>query len=258
MFSVRLHAYLRALAGSRARRTGPFLASFDDHDAGLFRNYAVPDDGADPTLRQVTELITAFTDRDRIPRLEYLPALSPAVEPGLLAAGFAPERRLPVMTCRPTDAVAPPIIAGIEISLAGTDEQLRQVAEAQGEAYDQPEITDHDVARLRGTVEGGGLVALARDPATGRGVGGGLCAPPHDGVSELAAIGVRARYRRRGIATALTALLTRSCPTAGITTPFLTPENGDTERMYRRVGYQRTTEMLHISRPASHSAGSAG
>ena len=92
------------------------------------------------------------------------------------------------------------------------------------------------------------LVALARDTASGRGVGGGLCAPPHGGVSELAAIGVRTPYRRRGIAAALTALLTRACPTVGITTPFLTPAGEAEERMYRSVGYRPVTEMLHISR----------
>lgn len=247
MFSHSLHAYLRVLPGPRAHRVGPFLASFDDHDAGLFRNYAVPDDGADPSPGQIDQLITAFTDRGRIPRLEYLPELSPAVEPALVTAGFAPERRLPIMVYPPTDAIVPSAIAGIELSLATMDEQLRQVAEAQNEAYGQPETTDHDVARLRGTVEGGGLVALARDTVTGQGVGGGLCAPPQDGVSELAAIGVRTAYRRRGIATALTSLLTRACPTVGITTPFLTPEDESTERIYRRVGYRPVTQMLHIS-----------
>ncbi|MGH3601856.1 MAG: GNAT family N-acetyltransferase [Pseudonocardiaceae bacterium] len=254
MFSHCLHAYLRALAGPRAPRVGPFLASFDDHDAGLFRNYAVPDDGVEPTGIQVTALIRVFTDRDRIPRLEYLPDLCPAVESGLLAESFVPERRVPVLTCLPTDAAAPPIVAGIELSLASDDEQLRQVAEAQNEAYGQPETTDHDVARLRGTVEGGGLVALARDLVSGRGVGGGLCAPPHNGVSELAAIGVRIPYRRRGIATALTALLSGACPTVGIITPFLTPESEAEERIYRSVGYRRVTEMLHISRETKQAS----
>lgn len=150
--------------------------------------------------------------------------LSLAVEPALLAAGFAAEKRLPVMTCPPLDAVAPPVSGEIQLGLASTDEQLRQVAQAQNEAYGQPETTDHDVDRLRGTLQNGGLVVLALDTTTGCGVGGGLCAPPHSGVSELAAIGVRTPYRRRGIATALTALLTRACPTVGITTPFLTPE----------------------------------
>ncbi|MGH3549094.1 MAG: GNAT family N-acetyltransferase [Pseudonocardiaceae bacterium] len=248
MFSHCLHAYLRTLAGSRAQRVGPFLASFDDHDAGLFRNYAVPDDGVEPTRIQVTALIKAFIDRDRIARLEYLPGLCPAVESALLAEGFVAERRLPVLACQPTDAAAPQIIAGIELSLARDDEQFREVAEAQNEAYGQPETTDHDVTRLRGIVDGGGLVALARDLVTGRGVGGGLCAPPHDGVSELAAIGVRTPYRRRGIATALTALITGACPTVGIITPFLTPEGEAEERVYRSLGYRRVTEMLHISR----------
>ncbi|MGB6165124.1 MAG: hypothetical protein WCF33_11635 [Pseudonocardiaceae bacterium] len=69
----------------------------------------------------------------------------------------------------------------------------------------------------------------------------------YDGVSELATIGVRIPYRRRGIAAALTALLTRACPTAGITTPFLTLVGEAAERIYRSVGYRPVTEMLHIS-----------
>lgn len=47
---------------------------------------------------------------------------------------------------------------------------------------------DHDIARLRSTLDAGGLVAVALDISTGGGVGDGLCAPPHGGVSELAAI----------------------------------------------------------------------
>ncbi|MGH3772224.1 MAG: hypothetical protein ACRDRW_12640 [Pseudonocardiaceae bacterium] len=55
MFSHGVHAYLRALAGLRAHRVGPFLACFDDHDVGLFRNYSVPGDGVDPTPDQAAE-----------------------------------------------------------------------------------------------------------------------------------------------------------------------------------------------------------
>lgn len=47
--------------------------------------------------------------------------------------------------------------------------------------YGRDATTEHDVDRLRATVERGGLVGLALDPSTGRGVGGGLCAPPHGG-----------------------------------------------------------------------------
>jgi GNAT superfamily N-acetyltransferase len=242
-----IHAYLRALVGARAVRVGPFLVSFDDHDAGLFRNYAIPDDDAKPTGAEIAELVAVFTGRSRTPRLEYLPRLCPEVEPGLLAAGFVAERRLPVLSCSSAPVIARTAPEGIRVGLAYSDIELRQVAEAQNEAYGQQETTDHDVARLRGTVEGGGLVALALDTSTGRYVGGGLCAAPHFGVSELAAIGVRAPYRRRGIAAALTALLTRACASANITTPFLTPAGEGEERIYRSVGYGPVTEMLHIS-----------
>ncbi|MCG5214278.1 GNAT family N-acetyltransferase [Streptosporangium soli] len=247
MFDHDVHAYLRALAGERARRTGPFLATFDEHDAGPYRNYAVPDDDADPTPGDLAELITAFTNRSRVPRLEYLPGAAPKVEPALLAAGFTVETRLPLLTCSPADVAAPPAIDSVELVLARTDRQLRQVAEAQNEAYGQPETGDHDVARLRGVLDRGGLVALAVDTGAGTGVGGGECGPPLHGVSELAGIGVRESHRRRGIAAALTSTLTRACPAAGITTPFLMPFDDDAERIYHRAGYRPVTEMLHIS-----------
>ncbi len=92
VFDRRLHAYLRALMASRARGVGPFLVSFDAHDPGPFRNYAVPDDHARPTADEVDRLTASFRDRHRVPRLEYLPDVSPAVEPALRAAGFRPER----------------------------------------------------------------------------------------------------------------------------------------------------------------------
>jgi ribosomal protein S18 acetylase RimI-like enzyme len=117
-----------------------------------------------------------------------------------------------VLTCAPEDATVATVDSSIELMLASTDAQLQLVAEAQNEAYGAPEATEHDVARLRGMLDRGGLVALAVDTATGIGIGGGLCTPPHRGVSELAAVGVRAAYRRRGIAAALTGLLTRTCP----------------------------------------------
>lgn len=240
-------AYVRALFGPSALRVGPFLAGLDPHDAGRYRNYAVPDDGAAPTVEEVAALVRAFTDRDRIPRLEYLPDACPDLEAALTGAGFTLEARIPVLVADPARATGAPV-AGIELSPARTDDELWAVAGAQAEAYVQPEVTVHDRDRLRAVLDRGGLVALARDASTGAGVGGGLCAPPHEGVSELAAVGVRAAYRRRGIAAALTAELTRACAGAGISTPFLTPAGPAEQRIYERAGYRVTGEMIHISR----------
>lgn len=166
MFSHDLHAYVRALMGADAVRVGPFLLAVDDHDDGLFRNYAVPDDDTGADTATIADLVAAFEARARTPRLEFLP------EPG--------------------------------------------------------------------------------SPGQGPAVwGAGLCAPPHHGVSELAAVGVRDAYRRRGIAAAVTAHLTRIGPEVGVHRPFLTPAAEAEERIYHRVGFRTATTMLHVSRPAS-------
>ncbi|GAA4504933.1 GNAT family N-acetyltransferase [Actinoallomurus oryzae] len=246
-FESHVHAYLRAAAGDHAVRARPFTVRIDPHDAGLFFNYAIPDDGAEPTRDQVRRLAETFIRHSRTPRLEYLPAAAPRVEEALVASGFTAERRLPILTCEAAGALVPRVAGPVEVLLAETDAQLWEVARAQGEAYEQPRVTEHDVARLRSVLDRGGLVALAVDTTTGQGVAGGQVGPPHGGVSELAAIGVRVAYRRRGIASALTATLTRACSDAGITTVFLMPENDGAERIYQRAGYRRVSEILHIS-----------
>lgn len=249
MFAHDLHAYVRALMGADAVRVGPFLIGFDAHDAGPFRNYAVPDDGAAPTADDVLGLVDAFVARGRVPRLEFLPEPAPGLEAVLHAGGFTTERHVPVLVCPPSEVVGGLVPDGVDVRLAATRADLEAAAEAQNEAYGVPEVAGHDVDRLQGTVDRGGLVALAVDRSDGRGVGAGLCAPPHGGVSELAAVGVRASHRRRGIAASLTALLTRSCPEVGIRIPFLTPAGADEERVYRAVGYRDATTMVHVSRP---------
>lgn len=272
MLDSRIHAYLRASTSRRTQRLAPFLLLLEEHDPGRYFNYAVPDDHLDPTPKDVGALVTAFRVRSRIPRLEYLPAVCPALEPALVAAGFVIEARVPILTC-PPDKASVREAAGVTVLLATRDDELRQAAEVQAEAYGQSTVTNHDTARLRRVLDNGGLVALALDTTTGTAVGAGQLGPPHSpntssaraeapsqneecpsasnlgGVSELAAVGVRAAYRRRGIATAVAAALTRSAPSVGITTPFLMTLGEAEERVYQRVGYRRAAEMLHISMP---------
>lgn len=252
MLESRIHAYLRASASERAQRLGPFLLLLDEHDPGRYFNYAVPDDDLESAPSDVAALVEAFRNRSRTPRLEYLPAVCPDLEQALLTAGFAIEARVPILTCSPDEAVAREP-AGVEVRLAIEEDEIRQVADVQAEAYGQSVVTGHDTARLRRVIDSGGLVALAAEKASGVAVGAGQLGPPHpsgsSGVSELAAVGVRAAHRRRGIAGAVAAALTRSAPDAGVTTPFLMTVGEAEERVYQRVGYRRQAEMLHISMP---------
>lgn len=249
--TVQIQGYLRALASRRtgAERVGPFLAAYDPHSDNLYRNYALPDDGAEPDPGDVQALIDAFLRHERTPRLEYVPTVAPAVETALLAAGFVAEGRYPLMIATAASAreLAPP--PGIELLVAATDDELLGVATVQNIAYGEAPPTAHDVARLRTTVEGGGIVGLARDAASGEPVGAGLCSVPIGGVSEIAAIGVVPEYRRRGVAGAFTAWLLREALAAGISDPFLMPAEEAGERIYTRVGFARVSEVLMISRP---------
>ena len=250
----RIHAYLRVAAprGRDSERIGPFLATFNRDSDNPYLNYAIPDDGAEPTAGDVAALIGAYHARSRKPRLEYVASLAPRVEPALLATGFEPEGRLPLMIYRGGDEQPPP--EGVDLVAAAADEELRGVAQVQWEAYEESgPLPDRVVDSLRATLEDGGLVILARDAATGEAAGGGLCTGPHDGATELTSIGVRERYRRRGIAEAMTRWLAREMHARGNDGVFLMADGPPEERIYRRAGFETISDILHISAERSRS-----
>lgn len=247
LLNADVHAYLRSVAGDGAHRAGPFVIRVDEHDDALPFNYAVPDDDVTPTADEIAVLVSAFRERARTPRLEYVPQAAPKVEDALLTAGFAPDGRFPLLVCPPDEVVDPPGNSAVQVALVADDSGLWQVARVMNDAFEAPEVTEHDVARLRRVLDRGGLVAAATDAATGEVVGAGQIGGPHRGVAEVAGIAVRASHRRRGIAGAITALLTRAGADAGITTPFLTPADDGAARVYGRVGYRKVGEVLHIS-----------
>jgi GNAT superfamily N-acetyltransferase len=247
-----LQGYLRhAVQIRQIDRVGPFLASFTPHSENPFLNYAIPDDEAEPSAADVQALIEAFERRGRIPRLEYFPTVAPAVEAALLAAGFSVEGRLPVMTCTPDSLRDVPAPEGIELLVPSSEEDHAAALSAANEAYGEPRAPDRaDVARRMAAAAAGLGSALARDAVSGEPAGSGVYSIPYNGVTEVAGIGVRPPYRRRGIARALTAFLTREAFAAGVTLPFLMCEEENEERVYGRAGYMRATEILHTSRPS--------
>jgi ribosomal protein S18 acetylase RimI-like enzyme len=191
--------------------------------------------------------VRAFHDRRRTPRLEYLPALAPAVEPALLAAGFTVESRLPLMVAR---GVRDLEVDGIELVEAATDDHYRAVAAVQWEAYEEAGEAPQRVAEgLRRSAAAGGIVVLARDSRTGEPAGAGQCTPPHDGLTELTSVGVRSTFRRRGIAQALTGRLARLALARTATGVFLMAHSEREARIYERAGFEPLSEVSLLSRP---------
>ena len=246
MSALQSHMRRAAAAGRTTEQVGPFLATFSAGSANPFVNYAIPDDGAAPSPADVAGLVDAYRARDLAPRVEFLVDTAPAAEAALLDAGWSVERRIPVMLCPPGAVVMPPPVAGIELVVPVTDDDVRGLLQAQREAFgDDVTVTDSDVTHARGQIRDGGFAVLARE--AGVAAGGGMAEAVVDGTSEVAGIGVRPAFRRRGIASAITALLTQAVHDAGGTTVFLTPAGVSEQRLYQRVGYEPAGMMLHVS-----------
>lgn len=246
---TQIQAYLRVAAssGRETQRIGPFLATFNRYSDNPFLNYAIPDDGATPSPADVMALIEAYRQHGRIARLEYIAQLAPAVENALLAARFTIEGRLPLMTCRPGEELPLPEPSDFELVLPGSGDELYRMLAAQNEAYGGGEPEAGAVDRLRNGIAGGEIAVLARVKATGEAAGGGVCTAPHGGLTEVAAIGVRPAFRRRGLAGALTTRLVREAFAAGVTLAFLMAAAEPEARIYARAGFRRAGEILHIS-----------
>jgi GNAT superfamily N-acetyltransferase len=251
-------AYLRRsiTEGRDSARIGPFLASWSRSSRNPFLNYAIPDDGATPSPDDIAGLVDVYDARGLAPRLEYLPDLAPAVEPALLHAGFAAEARLVLMAPDgSTDTAAPD---GIELVTPASDDELNGIRLVQHEAYDDIEtIDDAAIARLRANLAGGAGAVLARTTGDREPVGAGEFTAPIDGVAEITSVGVRAAWRRQGIAAAITTRLLADARAAGVTTPFLMAMD-DESRVYARVGFTPIGSVLHIShgRQATGGVGS--
>ncbi len=135
---TQLQQYLRA-AASRGRTTsqvGPFLVTIDEDTDHPYLNYAIPDDGARPSDADVTALVAAFSDRGRIPRLEYLTPTAPDALAALEAAGFGVEDRPQAMTATRAVTVAPP--DGYALVVPESDADLTAMLGVQNVAYDAP------------------------------------------------------------------------------------------------------------------------
>src|SRR5580658_6671711 len=118
-------AHMRALAAQKpGGRTGPFTLGLDADTDEPMRNYAVPDSGACPDAGDVAALIEAFRASQRIPRLEYVEDDAPKAWPALAAAGFALERRTPVMITTPGALLTPRSPAGIAVRLAAVEADI--------------------------------------------------------------------------------------------------------------------------------------
>jgi predicted N-acetyltransferase YhbS len=204
-----------------------------------YLNYAVPV-AAPAGWEGVDALAAACAQRGLRPRLEFVAECAPGLEQALARAGFEVQARLPVMICAATDLrrVAPP--TGVVIARVLEAPDARPLLEVSREAFGEEPPSEAEVAGY------GGHGLLAR--ADGVPAGAAFRSPVVLGVSELGGIGVRERFRRRGIAAALTSAAAADAVAAGAEVVFLTPGDDGAERVYARAGFRPAATMLHMLR----------
>jgi ribosomal protein S18 acetylase RimI-like enzyme len=174
---------------------------------------------------------------------------APGLEAQLLAGGFQVEQRHEYLVCTPTTFTPSPAPPGFTVYAPETDEDFRDLAAAQNEAFGGSfDATDDDVRRGRRTQESGGVAIMARD-ADGLVAGGGQAAIPKGGLSEVGGIATRDAFRRRGVAAAVVSEVTARAFAAGVEVAWLEAASDQSWRVYERTGYVATGKRLYISVP---------
>jgi ribosomal protein S18 acetylase RimI-like enzyme len=241
----RLQQFLRLSAtnGNIVVPVPPFTAFFNEADSLKFFNYAVPDGDVEPSAEDIARLRAAFHEHERLPRLEWVEECAPRVAAVLAREGMAQELRAPLMGCTPGTLVhAGADVPELTISPVG-DADLWDVKNVQRPAFGQPPVApDEDPGDPR--ARGGGSV-LAR--SAGEPVAAATWTAVIDGVSEVAGVATAERWRRRGLAGAVTAAAAREAFEAGAELCVISPGGDEAQRVYERAGFRRIATMLHWS-----------
>jgi ribosomal protein S18 acetylase RimI-like enzyme len=217
---------------------GPFTLYRHRASDHPYANYAVPNAGA-TAWEGIDELRAAFAAEGLQPRLEFVAECAPGLEEALAADGFALQGRYPVMTLPAEQLREVPAPDGVVIARVLEGGDVRVLLTTAAEAFGDGPPTDAQIAAY------GGRGHLAR--ADGEPAGAAFHSAIADGVSELGCIGVRERFRRRGIAAALTGAAAAAAVAAGAQLCFLTPGDDGAERVYGRAGFARAgTTMVHM------------
>lgn len=228
-------------------RVGAFALLFTDATRLRFLNYAIPDDGADPDDSEVEALVKAFEMAERMPRVEFLPSVTPALESRLVAHGWTVEDRLPLMTCTTRSLRYLPPPDGVVVELPSDDATLLEMARLQHDVFDDPDPPDQrTVDRLNGSLSRGGRALIARDVGSRTMVGAAQSGAPAGGATEIVGVVVSPSHRRRGLAAAMVSALAGQGLEAGLATVFLEAAAG-ADGAYRNAGFLRTSTSVHIS-----------
>ncbi len=246
---TQINAYLDAApaSASEVETAGPFRLYFRRDTAMPELSYARPQGTLSGDLSSpIAEVRAAFARRGRVCRWEFLKELSPGFAETLEQNGFPPSMPRPLMVVTPDtftpDTFTPASAPNAEIRKAHSGES-REIGRAVGRAFSEQDEEPGAAAEEDGSVDS--MASLIDQGASlygayldGRAVGGGLHYPLAE-TTEIAGVGVLPRFRRQGIASALTSALIADAFKRGCGCVFLSAADEEVGGIYARVGFRR-------------------
>ena len=260
----RIDAYLDTVPrpATRAEELGPFTL-FVNEGIG-WRYYARPTLGATAFTAADVEIVLARQRAlDQPMEFEWIVEVTPGVGPAASAAGLHVVER-PLMHVPAGDFRPKPAPADVLIGFASADDDLATISSLAIVAFGAPgtEVAPIGIDALpeaargvdAGTVEfvrgrvAGGLTITAVASVDGVPVASGSHQPVGD-VTEIVGVACLPAFRRRGLGAAVTSALASDAFARGVSTVFLSADDGTIARIYDRLGFRTIGRVEQAAPP---------
>ncbi|MGF6226080.1 ribosomal protein S18 acetylase RimI-like enzyme [Inquilinus ginsengisoli] len=233
-----------ATEGRQRADVGPFALFVSEASDDPIQSFAVPVAPAPDWRPAVAELQQAFDAAGRRFRVEFFRELHPALSPTLYAMGYEREMEAPLMILH-RDAYRPAANSPAHLLTAEDETALDGLMLVQHEAFDQPldaaGAADFRARLRQGLARGSRRAALVR--LDGIPAASGLLLIGGD-TAELAAVGTRPAFRRRGLAEAVCRRLLDAYFDGG-EMAWLSAAAG-AEPLYARLGFRPVGTQLNF------------
>ena len=240
----RIQSQLRATARNQytAVHLPPFSCFINGDEPAPWASYAIPDRPVGGDVGSALEkMVDWYSTNERMPRLEFVEAFAPDLARILESVGFVQEARTQLMVARPESLIAANSVRALTIVELGRYPALSLVQQAISvleRGFGGPDDLYVTSSRARAFWTRFGSSRFFLACMEGQAVSVGSLTPPWNGVSEIAGIATLEKYRRRGIASALTAHISAAGFGQGQELLFLTAGDARSGRVYEQVGYE--------------------
>ena len=216
--------------------------------------FAIPSEPVDRDPDQALEGMRAACRQRECPLfVRYLDEFAPDFASTLESRRFIAVERSPVLVCSPATFRSAHLVPGAVphvVTAESTQEQILIALDANVRGFDPDAapMTPSDAEDFReDLVEGRAFYVTIGEQA----VAAGMCSAPIDGVTTLSGITTLVPFRRRGLATFLTAHMTSAAFATGVDLAFLTAVDQRASAVYERVGFRRAATYLEYRDLAS-------